>query len=193
MWRNSLQQSGNSHQEAGNLNEHPHPPPDGLVGAYLDLREALVRFLTARTGSSAEAEDIVQEVFFKLHSINSADVQNPTAFLYRLASNLFIDRLRSARRREARDDAYATSHAELSGGDLLAQAPTPEQILESRQRLQQLMTTVRSLPPQCQRVFVLHKLEGLSYTEVALKLGISKSGVEKHMMSALKRLADHRL
>ncbi|MEZ6002264.1 RNA polymerase sigma factor [Hyphomonas sp.] len=174
------------------MNKHPHPPPDSLVGTYINLREALVRFLTARTGSSAEAEDIAQEVFFKLQSVDPADVQNPTAFLYRLASNLFIDRLRSARRREARDDAYATSHTELSGGDLLAQTPTPEQILESRQRLQQLLAAVRSLPPQCQRVFVLHKLEGLSYGEVAVKLGISKSGVEKHMMSALKRLAEHR-
>jgi RNA polymerase sigma-70 factor (ECF subfamily) len=110
-----------------------------------------------------------------------------------LASNLFIDRLRSARRREARDDAYATSNTEASGGDLVAQTPTPEQITESRQRLQQLMVTVESLPPQCQRVFVLHKLEGLSYTEVAAKLGISKSGVEKHMMSALRRLTEHKI
>jgi RNA polymerase sigma-70 factor (ECF subfamily) len=175
------------------VNEHPHNTPDGLMDVYLGSRDALVRFLTARTGSSNEAEDIVQDVYFKLQSIDTADIQNPTAFLYKLASNLFIDRLRSARRREARDDAYATSNTEASGGDLVAQTPTPEQITESRQRLQQLMVTVESLPPQCQRVFVLHKLEGLSYTEVAAKLGISKSGVEKHMMSALRRLTEHKI
>lgn len=174
------------------MNENPHNTPDGLMGAYLSSREALVRFLTARTGSTNEAEDIVQDVYFKLHSVDPAEIQNPTAFLYRLASNLFIDRLRSARRREARDDAYATSNTELSGGEMVAQMPNPEQIMDSRQRLQQLMLTVESLPPQCQRVFMLHKLEGLSYSEVALKLGISKSGVEKHMMSALKRLSEHK-
>ncbi len=106
------------------MNENPHNTPDGLMGAYLSSREALVRFLTARTGSANEAEDIVQDVYFKLHSVDPAEIQNPTAFLYRLASNLFIDRLRSARRREARDDAYATSHTELSGGEMVPQSPT---------------------------------------------------------------------
>ena len=151
-----------------------------------------MRFLTARTGSAAEAEDIVQDMFLKVQAIDPAGIENPTAFLYRLASNLFVDRLRSARRRQARDDAYAQTHTETAGADLVAETPDPQQVVAARQQLQQLIAAVDSLPPQCRRVFMLHKLDGLSYAEVARSLGISKSAVEKHMMSALKRLSEHR-
>ncbi|MCA8903782.1 MAG: RNA polymerase sigma factor [Hyphomonas sp.] len=173
------------------MNEPPHTSPDSLVGEYLKSRDALVRFLTARTGSAAEAEDLVQDMFLKVQAVDATGIGNPTAFLYRLASNLFLDRLRSARRRQARDDAYAQTHTEAAGLDLVAQTPDPQQVVDSRQRLQQLIKAVESLPPQCRRVFVLHKLDGLSYAEVAGSLGISKSAVEKHMMTALKRLAEH--
>jgi len=167
-------------------------PSNRLVSEYLSSRDALVRFLSARTGSAAEAEDIIQDVFLKVQAIDPAGIENPKAFLYRLASNLFVDKLRSARRRRARDEAYAQSHTEAAGMDLVAQTPDPQQIVDSRQQLQQLIQSVDSLPPQCRRVFMLHKLEGLSYAEVAQSLGISKSAVEKHMMTALRRLSEGR-
>ncbi|MCA8893368.1 MAG: sigma-70 family RNA polymerase sigma factor [Hyphomonas sp.] len=174
------------------MNEQPHIPSNRLVGEYLNARDALVRFLTARTGSAAEAEDIVQDMFLKVQAIDPTGIETPTAFLYRLASNLFVDKLRSARRSRARDEAYAKTHTEAAGDDLVAETPDPQQVVDSRQQLRQLITAVEALPPQCQRVFKLHKLDGLSYAEVARSLGISKSAVEKHMMSALRRLSEHR-
>jgi RNA polymerase sigma factor (sigma-70 family) len=51
---------------------------------------------------------------------------------------------------------------------------------------------VETLPPQTQRVFRMHKLEGLSHAETAARLGVSKSAVEKHMITALKRLLARR-
>ena len=167
-------------------------PSEGLIREYLQSREALIRFLTARTGSAAEAEDIAQDLYIKVRAIDPAGIENPVAFLYHLASNLHVDRLRSARRRSARNDAYAQVHTHKAGGELVAGTPDPQQVAESRQRLKRLVEAVEMLPPQCQRVFVLHKLEGLSYADVARTLGISKSAVEKHMMSALRKLSEIR-
>ena len=174
------------------MNEHKSSAPEGLIGEYVRSRDALVRFLTARTGSAAEAEDIVQDLFLKVQTLDPSRIENPTAFFYRLASNLHVDRLRSARRRTARNESYADIHTDKMGGELVAATPDPVQILESRQALRQLMEAVELLPPQCRRVFTLHKLEGLSYAEVASTLGISKSAVEKHMISALKKLWETR-
>jgi RNA polymerase sigma-70 factor (ECF subfamily) len=54
--------------------------------------------------------------------------------------------------------------------------------------LAKVLKAVEALPPQCRRVFRLHKFDGLSHAEVAEKLGISRSAVEKHISAALKSL-----
>jgi RNA polymerase sigma-70 factor (ECF subfamily) len=58
----------------------------------------------------------------------------------------------------------------------------------SRQRLRQLVEAAADLPPQMQRAFRLHKLEGLSHAETARLMGISVKSVEKHISAALKSL-----
>ena len=65
----------------------------------------------------------------------------------------------------------------------------PDDVIDSRRRLSRLVDAVRELPPQCGKVFRLHKLEGRTHAEVAAELGISKSAVEKHMIAALKHLS----
>ena len=63
-----------------------------------------------------------------------------------------------------------------------------EQALAARQRLALIIEALEDLPPIRRAVFRLHKFEGLSHGEVAAQLGISRSGVEKHVMAALKHL-----
>jgi RNA polymerase sigma-70 factor (ECF subfamily) len=70
--------------------------------------------------------------------------------------------------------------------------PSPEQTVDGRQRVARLAQLIKAMPEQRRRVFVMHKLEGLSYGEVAENLGISRSAVEKHMMAALRQIAELR-
>jgi RNA polymerase sigma-70 factor (ECF subfamily) len=171
----------------------PGPGPENkLVTLYLERREALLRFFTARTGSAQEAEDVVQDIFFKIRDLDTALIENPAAYLYRLGQNVVLDRLRARRRAAARDDAFRDATTSQMGGNAVADEPSAEERLAARQRLARLISALEDLPPQCKRVFVLHKLEGMSHAAVAAELGISKSAVEKHMMSALKKLAAHR-
>ena len=161
---------------------------DVLVRTYLARRETLVRFFAARAGRRA-AEDLTQELYLKLVSRNEmAEAENPLALLYRIATNLMLDRARGERRSAAREGAWRqAAHASLGGEDV-AEEPPADEAVASRQRLRQLVDAVAELPPQMQRAFRLHKLEGLSHAETARVMGLSVKSVEKHVSAALKAL-----
>lgn len=161
---------------------------------YLEKRPDLVRFFAVRTGSASDAEDIVQDIWIKISSIGDGEIDSPSAYLYRLGSNVMLDRARSDKRSRARDDIYYRMQLVRSTttGEDEAAIPTPEQAVASRQRLARLIELVRKMPDQRRRVFTLHKLDGLSYGDVARRLGISRSAVEKHMMAALRQIAELR-
>jgi RNA polymerase sigma-70 factor (ECF subfamily) len=161
---------------------------------YLEKRPDLVRFFAVRTGSASDAEDIVQDIWIKISSIGDGEIDSPSAYLYRLGSNVMLDRARSDKRSRARDDNYYRMQLVRSTttGEDEAAIPTPEQAVASRQRLARLIELVRKMPDQRRRVFTLHKLDGLSYGDVARRLGISRSAVEKHMMAALRQIAELR-
>ena len=162
----------------------------GLAAIYANERVALLRFLAARTGSAAEAEDIVQELWLKLGAVPAGPIGNPRAYLYRMAQNLVLDRLREQRRRAARDQSFsdeATGYA-AGGTDPVDPGDTAEQQLMAREDVERLKRAIATLPEGAQRVLRLHKLEGLSHGDVAARLGISRSGVEKHMAAAMAHL-----
>ncbi|WP_448661191.1 RNA polymerase sigma factor [Sphingomonas sp. CJ20] len=162
----------------------------GLLALYATERAALLRFLAARTGDPAEAEDIVQELWVKLQSLDAGPIANGRAYLFRMAQNLVLDRLRERKRREARDRSYTDdATGPLAPG---AEPVDPEESAEARliarDEAQRLAAAIATLPEGAQRVLRLHKIEGLSHGEVAVRLGISRSGVEKHMAVAMTHL-----
>lgn len=162
------------------------PPP--LIAAYLRKRADLVRFFTLRTGSADAAEDVVQDLFLKIRDMDPPeDLRSPDAFLYRVGTNLMLDRVKQQRRQAARDDTWNRE----SVGDApepASTAPPADEAVASRQRLQRLLDGVERLPPQVAAAFRLHKFDGLSHGEVAQRLGVSRSSVEKYIMSALRTL-----
>lgn len=164
--------------------------PSPLLAAYFERRPALKRFFQARFGASpAEADDLLQDLYLKLAETGeAAGIADHGAYLYRLAHNLTLDRIRASRRALARDSAWRISNHSLARQEDLADLPDAEEAAASKQRLTRLVTALDTLPPQTQRVFRMHKFDGLSYAETADRLGISKSAVEKHMTTALKRL-----
>jgi RNA polymerase sigma-70 factor (ECF subfamily) len=149
-----------------------------------------VKFFTIRQRSATAAEDLVQDIYLRLVAIDGrTEVHNPVGYLYRLGSNLMLDRLRGQRRAATRDASWRDSHRTLVGSEEIADEPDAEQAIAARQRLAAVVDALRDLPEQTQRVFRMHKFEGLSHPEVAQRLGISRSGVEKHVMAALKHLS----
>jgi RNA polymerase sigma-70 factor (ECF subfamily) len=151
-----------------------------------------MRFLLARTGSRAEAEDSLQDVYLKLCGVPGGDVLgilDPAAYIYRACLNVVSDRRRGRVRAQVRDDAFHKLHTRIEAGYLIADAPSPEAAAEARLRLERILQALESLPPQQRRVFRMHRIQGLSHLEISKTLGISRSAVEKHMIAALKHLA----
>jgi len=160
-----------------------------LLDAYTVKRLDLIRFFTARMNSAADAEDLIQDLYLKLSAMRPEEaIDNPSAFLYRTAVNLMLDRARSARRSSARDDDWRQTRGARVGGVDVADEASPEAAAASRQRLARLVEAVRALPPQTRRAFELHKFEGLSHVETAERLGVSRKTVEKQISAALKAL-----
>ena len=160
-----------------------------LLAAYAAKRGDLVRFFTARLGSAAEAEDLIQDLYIKLASLPPGPpVTDPSGYLYRIAVNLMLDRTRGQRRGAARDDAWRLSRGRRIAGMDVVDEPSPEQEVEARDRLRRLAEAVRQLPAQTRRAFELAKLEGMSHAEAANRLGVSRKTVEKQVSAALRLL-----
>ena len=158
---------------------------------YMERRADLVRVFTARLRSQARAEELVQAMFEKVLAVPVQEqIGNPVAYLYRLGANLMLDDIRQAQRQRVRESAWSDLQGERCGGERASDAPGPHRTFEARQRLARLMAAVETLPPQTQRVFRLHKLQGLSHQQTAESLGVSKSAVEKHVSLALKLLVE---
>lgn len=160
-----------------------------LQTAYLESRELLLRLFTRRSGDPAAAEDIVQDLWLRVEQADiHSRVDNPVAFLLRMANNLYLNRLRSATSGRSRDRAWHDASFEAAGEEVVTGEPTPEAQVASRQQLLLLVETLKELPDRTQAIFHLHKIEGLGQAEVAARLDISVSSVEKHLAAALKHL-----
>lgn len=104
-------------------------------------------------------------------------IDNPEAFVARAAVNLAIDERRQrARRPEGGLDFIA--------GALADDHPLQDEVLRARERLARLKLGMARLSPRTREVFLLHRLEGLKYREIAEQLSISVSAVEKHVAKA---------
>ncbi|MDI4665502.1 sigma-70 family RNA polymerase sigma factor [Xanthobacter autotrophicus] len=159
------------------------------MSAFARHYDELLRHVARRIGNPAMARDVVQDTFLRIHaSAPSAEIASPSAYLFRVADNLAIDHLRQ----EAVRSRLVTAEVEYEG--VAAPEPSAEHALDYKQRLRVLDAAIAELPPKCREVFLMHKFDGLSHGEIAERLGISRSMVEKHVMKALvhcrDRLAD---
>ncbi len=165
------------------------PAAQDLITAYFEQRDALGRFFKARLGSPDDVEDLLQDLYLKVSTLDAnRDVRDHRAYLYRLASNLMMDRWRSGRRSAVRDGAWRQLAHTSGVSEDIDDAPSAEAVVAGRERLAALLAALERLPDKTQRIFRMHKFDGLSYAEVATTLDISRSSVEKHMMDALRFL-----
>ena len=167
----------------------PDTAPSEIIALYLERRASLVRLFAAKLGSAAAAEDLVQDIYLKLATLKlSTVVHDPMALLYQIGSNLMLDRLRQQKRGLARDTAWRDSRRLSVGKEEIADIPTADDAVSSRQRLLAATATIEDLPPRMRQAFSLHRLEGLSQAATAKAMGVSTKAVEKHISAAIKIL-----
>jgi RNA polymerase sigma-70 factor (ECF subfamily) len=133
--------------------------------------------------NETEADDIVQEVFVKIWEsrYKLEDYKLLNSYIFTIAYNNSIDLIR----KRINNSKYL-EHLRNSS----VVYPTPNSIseLEFSELNTQAEKLIANLPERQKQVYLLHREEGLTYPEIAEKLGISKNTVENHMVKALKYL-----
>ncbi len=168
---------GHENDGAGHLQE-------ARLKELADLYKApLERFFIKRVHNPTDVDDLVQEVFCRLAARVGKDIDNPEGYLFQMAANILRDRARRDMVRHVSD--HETFEEENHGKEALS----PERVMAGRQRIDALKMALKELPERTRAIFLLHRFEELQYVEIARRLGISKSSVEKHMMKAISHVA----
>jgi len=149
----------------------------GLEAAYRAEAARLARFVRRRLPGREDAEDMVHDAFVRLAASGPRDLKNPPAFLQRIVRNLLIDR---SRRRAARP-----LHLPATPDTDLPVLPDQSYAIEADDVKRQYRRAVDALPPRTRQVFLLHRVEELSYRDIARQLEISVRTVEWHVAQAL--------
>jgi RNA polymerase sigma-70 factor (ECF subfamily) len=139
----------------------------------------LLAFIRRRVANDADAEDILQEVFIRVHRslCCSSEWNKPESWIYRVTRNLIIDYYR--RRRD---------WAEIPE-DLIEEADFDELEAEAGLALS-LRETIDALPEPYRQALILTEYQGLSQKELAEKLGLSFSGAKSRIQRARLKLRD---
>lgn len=148
-------------------------------------RRVALRSFFLRRARPDEADDLVQEVFLRLHKRSPGPaVKSLDSYLFETASNVLVDQARrdTTRRR--------SEHCELSNIHHPVDERSPERVLRGRQEIAAALEALNELPARTREVFALVRFEGHSYKLIADRLGVSVSAVEKHMIKAMRHVGE---
>lgn len=148
---------------------------ESLLTLFSRERTRVVRLIQRIVGCRDTAEDLAQEAFLNVMGKN----EQSSSYLFRTAQNLALDYLRAQKVR-ARHTEQTLLEASEYGEE------TTEKGLLDTEKLEQHMAALQSLPERTQRIFLMNRLDGLSYAEIANLLHVSISTVEKDMIKALQ-------
>jgi len=155
-----------------------------ILETYLENETALKRFLKRFIRSREGADDLAQEAFLRAFAAESdRAIISPKAFLFKVAKNLALNELAK------QSSAAIEPLGDFEGQEVLedsSQAAVDDAV-DGRERIRMLARAIAALPPQCAKVFILRKMQGLSQKEIAARLNISVRTVENHVALGLVR------
>lgn len=152
---------------------------DAFVRTFLARREQMEAVLRRRVGCRATAADLVQELFLRFWRRPSAPLEDLGSYLIRSAHNLAIDHLRS-------EGARTRNEAGLLPEQRGDSSVSLDAALEAGSDLRRVEVALRALPERTRHIFLLNRIHGQTYGQIARSMALSQSSVEKHMMRALQ-------
>lgn len=158
---------------------------DWFLAEIFPLEGMLMHFLRLNWRNRAEIEDLRQEVYMRVYEAAQKELPaQPKAFLLRTAHNLLVNRVK-------REQIVAIEAvADLDEIGAVIETPGPERNAIARDMLRRLQAALDRLPPRCREVVVLRRIEGLSRSEIAQRMGISLDMVSEHLAHGMYVLAE---
>lgn len=180
----------------------PYDKNSFTLKAIKDYGKGLLSFIRRRVKSDADAEDILQDVWYQLSSVvNVAPIEQTGAWLYRVARNKITDKYRKHTEWLLNDLAPDDTEDEDDGLDLgaimLSENTTPETEYLRNIFWEELFAALDELPPEQRQVFIWHELEDKSFDNMAAETGVNvqtlvsrKRYAVLHLRKRLKQLYD---
>jgi RNA polymerase sigma factor (sigma-70 family) len=160
------------------------PIEEWFMQEVLPLEPMLTRFLQRNWRDDAEIIDLRQEAYARVYEAACRErPQMVKPFLFQIARNLMIDRLRR------QSVVSLESVADFDWMNVSDDRPSAEAYVAARQELRLLQAALDELPPRCREVVLMRKVEGLSQKEVAKQMGIATDTVENQVAKGMRLLA----
>ncbi|MNU27049.1 putative RNA polymerase sigma factor FecI [compost metagenome] len=152
---------------------------DDLRQVYFSARDDLERMLRRRVHDKDLVADLIQDTFLRLDQIARPlpDPDQARQYIFRVAKNLAIDHQRKEGRRA---DILAGSTVLFEG-----QKASPEDIALANGQIRTIEAALDELPRHCRRILIMSRIHGMTHSEIAAELQVSKSLVEKYAVKAL--------
>ncbi|MGL1956265.1 MAG: RNA polymerase sigma factor [Colwellia sp.] len=153
-----------------------------LTESFITHNVFLRKYLTRYVKEHRDIEDILQDVYINAYKAEqSKEIENPKAFLFRVAKNIALNQLK-------KKSTTMTRYIEESQTEIVMEKTDDLELeISAEQSLEIYCQAVESLPNKCKRVYILRKVQGLTHKEISEKLDITVSCVEKHLHTGLLR------
>jgi len=152
-------------------------------GLVLSYRDPLIRYFSRRGVAPVLAEDLAQDCFTRLFALNGREhIANEEAYLFQVAASVYADHLRLPHSR------HAARHVPVDDFNAPAEVLAPDRVFEGREGVKRLVEALAELKPKTREIFLLNRMDGLSYTQIAVRFGVTPSAIEKQMMKAIAHL-----
>lgn len=147
---------------------------------YLENFSALRTFLIAKSGDSDLSDDIAQESFIRLwNNRDKVLFLKARSFLFTVAGNLFLDHVR-----------HQQVKMNFSKGfEIKNDNNDPQYLIEMEEFKVRIDQTLKNMPETAREVFLLNRIEKMTYSQIAESLGLSVKAIEKRMQKALEIMA----
>ena len=163
--------------------KHPNrgsqPEADAFKALFDRYYDSIRNFLYYKSGSIEQAEDLTQEAFLILwKKRDNIDPDKVKSYLYTIANNLFLNEVKHQKvvMKFNQQPVSSTSYE------------TPQYLMEEDEFRSKLEAAIGALPEKNREVFLMNRIDKLTYKEIADRLGLSVKAVEKRMHRALQEL-----
>ena len=153
----------------------------GIFKAFMQNESSLKRFLRRFLYKQEDIDEISQETFLRAYKATlGREIDSPKAYIFQVARSLAYSEL-SRKTRKLTDYLEDALEQDAGTTDLL------EDEVAAQQKVQFFFDAIADLPPQCRRVFLMRKVQGMPHKAISKSLGIGASAVEKHIALGTER------